>query len=152
MQLVEANIWTKLFTCWQKKLLFKKIPFIRRSSQLGRSRKWKLILPLSKLCPCISWNWTSLVVIYVSLWLLLRFGCGGWDFGLHLANFAFKKWKVGFISWCWVDLLKIVPRPHWLARWFLGLIITWCKSFCVHGSTIIHMSNNVTFKAWHFNY
>jgi hypothetical protein len=53
-----------------------------------------LILPLSKLCPCISWNWTSLVVIYISLWLLLRFGCGGWDFGLYLTNFASKNEKL----------------------------------------------------------
>lgn len=89
-----SNIWTKVFTCWQKKILFKNFFYIRRSSQLGKSRKCKLILPLSKLCPCISWNWTSLVVIYISLWLLLRFGCGGWDFGLYLTNFASKNEKL----------------------------------------------------------
>jgi hypothetical protein len=151
VQLVEANIWTKLFTCWQKKLLFKKIPFIRRSSQLGRSRRWKLILPLSKLSIHFLeldkfGGYLCFIMTFTKIWM--------WWVGLWVAfgKLCIQKWKVGFISWCWVDLLKIVPKPHWLARWFSGLIITWCKSFCVHGSTIIHMSNNVTFKAWHFNY
>jgi len=148
-----SNIWTKLFTCWQKHLLFKRTSFIIRSSQLGKSTKCKLILSLSKLCPCISWNWTSLVGMYISLWLFTKIWM--WWVGLWVAfgKLCIQKCNVGFISWCWVDLLKIVPKPHWLARWFLGLIlITWCKSFCVRGSTIIHMSNNVAFKARRFNY
>jgi hypothetical protein len=125
-----SNIWTKLFTCWQKHLLFKRTYFIMRSSQLGKSRKCKLILSLSKLCPCISWNWTSLVGMYISFWLFTKIWM--WWVGLWVAfgKLCIQKCKVGFISWCWVDLLKIVPKPHWLARWFLGLIlITWCKFF-----------------------
>lgn len=109
----------------------------------------QLILSLSKLCPCISWNWTSLVGMYISLRLFTKIWM--WWVGLWVAfgKLCIQKCKVGFISWCCVDLLKIAPKPHWLARWFLGLIlITWCKSFCVHGSTIIHMSNNVTFKTF----
>jgi hypothetical protein len=67
---------------------FQQSMFNRRLFQIGVATK--TFYSLDYCGSCFFMIWTRIVIMFISSWVLLTFGCVEWDFELHWAKFDIK--------------------------------------------------------------